>query len=221
VDFSAPGESVWHAGVTADGDESAGVGQGTTYATATTAGIAALWVSRHRGTALFEQLRSQGLVTAAFRAAGQKTSWQPAGTGTAAPPAGVTCVQKNWDPKKYGAGVLHASRLLAEPLAMPETRDLDAPAPYPLFESLVEADDPAAAATQRFNTLFPGTPPATMRALDAELTTLYALDDEVRTAVAKLTGPEAPAPSAYAEVRAVLQRKDVSTAMAAAARRQQ
>ena len=43
---------------------------------------------------------------------------------------------------------------------------------------------------------------------------------EVRAAVAGLIGPETPVPSAYAEVRVVLQRKDVSTAMAAAARRQ-
>jgi hypothetical protein len=220
VDFSAPGESVWRAGVTADGNESAGVGQGTTYATATTAGIAALWVSRHRGTPLFEQLRRDGLLTDAFREAVQKTVWRPGGSGAAAPPAGVTCVQNQWDDKKYGAGILNANRLLAEPLALPETRDLDAPVPYPLFESLVEADDPSVAASRRFEALFPGTPAATMKALDAELTTLYALDDEVRAAVQKITGPEEPAPTAYAEIRAVLQGKDVSTAMAAAARRQ-
>jgi thermitase len=220
VDISAPGESVWHAGVSATGGESAGMGQGTTYATATTAGVAALWVARHRGTPLFDRLKQEGRLTDAFRLAIQKTSWRPDGTGPTAPPNGVTCTQKSWNPGAFGPGIVNADRLLAEPLAEPPAqRDVGPEPAFPLFESLFQADVTAGTADQRFQALFPGTPVAALKALDAELVTLYALDEEVRPAIDALTGAGNPTADAYRNARAVLVRRDVSTAMAAAARR--
>jgi hypothetical protein len=88
-----------------------------------------------------------------------------------------------------------------------------------LFESLFQADVTAGTADQRFQALFPGTPVAALKALDAELVTLYALDEEVRPAIDALTGAGNPTADAYRNARAVLVRRDVSTAMAAAARR--
>jgi hypothetical protein len=220
VDISAPGESVWHAGVMADGVESAGMGQGTTYATATTAGVAALWVARHRGTPLFERLKREGRLTDAFRAAIQKTAWRPNGTGNTAPPTGVTCPQASWNPGAFGPGIVDANRLLAEPLTEPPgQRDLGTAPAFPLFESLFQTDVPAGTADQRFRALFPGTPAGTLKALDAELATLYALDDDVRPAIDALTAATNPTSDAYRQAREVLLRRDVSTAMAAAARR--
>jgi serine protease len=47
VDVTAPGESVWCAGVTRPAQFSIGRGSGTSFAVATVAGIAALWLSHH------------------------------------------------------------------------------------------------------------------------------------------------------------------------------
>lgn len=47
VDVTAPGESVWCAGVTRPAQFSVGRGSGTSFAVATVAGIAALWLSHH------------------------------------------------------------------------------------------------------------------------------------------------------------------------------
>jgi hypothetical protein len=219
VDFAAPGESVWHASVTTDGANGISMGQGTTYATATTAGIAALWVSRNRDVPLFEKLKRDGRLTEAFRAAVQKTSWRPGGTGTAAPPAGVACAQAvKWNPDDYGAGIIDADRLLREPLTEPPAPRALEESLFPLFESLFVADVPSSVVEDRLKALFPDTPSATLRALEGELTTLYALDPEVQAAVDAVTTEAAPPASAYAAVREVLRRKDISTAMVAAAR---
>ncbi len=47
VDVTAPGESVWCAGVSRPAQFSVGRGSGTSFAVATVAGIAALWLSHH------------------------------------------------------------------------------------------------------------------------------------------------------------------------------
>lgn len=222
VDIAAPGESVWHAGVGTDGALSVGMGQGTTYATATTAGVAALWVARHGGTPLFDKLKREGRLTEAFRAAVQRTSWRPGGTGDLAPPSGVKCTHTTWDPRKFGAGIVNAARLLGEPLSEPPDSRTRASEPaFPLFDSLFDEEVPPTTPAERLTTLFPNTSQETLKALDAELASLYALDSTVQTAVDQLTTVATPSPQAYANLRQALLAKDISTAMAAAVRRGQ
>ncbi len=116
VDFSAPGESVWRAALDeANLSSITGMGTGTTYATSTTAGVAALWVAYHAGEPAFEDLRRRGRLTRAFRDLVRATSWRPDRPGSF--PAGVACdAGADWSPLFYGAGIIDAEALLAAPL---------------------------------------------------------------------------------------------------------
>lgn len=99
VDISAPAELVWKAQRNAAA-ESMGVvapGQGTSYATAITAGVAALWLSHHGRDNVIAHAARQGVnVQQLFKAALLATSRQPQG----------------WDSENYGRGVVAADALL-------------------------------------------------------------------------------------------------------------
>ena len=107
VDISAPGENVYVA-VRRPGDSGhgeVGASQGTSFAVALTAGVAALWLAHH-GTARLKALAAaRGItVNALFRAALRQTARRPAG----------------WNAQRYGAGVVDAAALLAlAPEAIP------------------------------------------------------------------------------------------------------
>ncbi|MGQ0429428.1 MAG: caspase family protein [Gammaproteobacteria bacterium] len=116
VDISAPGEGVWRA--TFD-DQSAfdiGMGAGTTFATGTTAGIAALWLAHFADDPKLEQLRSSGQLADAFRQALQATAWKPENPPSGRPP-GVDCGDASrWEADEYGPGIIDARALLERPL---------------------------------------------------------------------------------------------------------
>jgi hypothetical protein len=103
VDFAAPAEFVWRADrqkPDAPKDGIAG-GQGTSFATALTAGIAALWLGHHGRTKVIAEANARGVsVQALFRTAVQQTARKPAGF-----------------PSGLGAGVINAEALLS--LALP------------------------------------------------------------------------------------------------------
>ena len=120
VDVAAPAENVFVARrMPSDG----GVGtvtpsQGTSYATALTAGVAALWIAHFEREVIRQEAQRRGVtVHHLFRAALRKTA-RPPKSGT-------------WDSTKFGAGIVDAEALLNLPLAQ-------IPAPPPM---------PAAAAT--------------------------------------------------------------------------
>lgn len=103
VDFSAPAEFVWRAERTGPGapDDLVAGGQGTSFATALCAGIAALWLGHHRRAKVIAEARQRGVsVQALFRTAAQQTARKPAGF-----------------PSGLGAGVIDAEALLSLPLA--------------------------------------------------------------------------------------------------------
>ena len=103
VDISAPGESVWRAVV--ERDAARGLqyrvarGNGTSFAVATTAGVAALWISYHGWTALVRRYGAAN-VPRVFKEMLQSTCRTPRG----------------WDASEYGPGIVDARLLLETPL---------------------------------------------------------------------------------------------------------
>jgi serine protease len=112
VDISAPAELVWRADKrqAADPPTNVGGGQGTSFAVALTAGVAALWLSHHGRDAVRAEARRRGTtVQALFKAAMQATCRKPA----------------IWDADDFGPGIVDAEQLLglalgAIPQAAPE-----------------------------------------------------------------------------------------------------
>ena len=92
VDISAPAESVWRATVSEEGEPVVVRGNGTSYATALIAGIAALWRSYH-GEELDSRNRAE--IPLLFR----ELLWQTASTD-------------NQLPEGFGAGIVDAEALL-------------------------------------------------------------------------------------------------------------
>jgi len=99
VDISAPAWPIYRASVDGRGRPIYGFGDGTSFATALTAGAAALWCAKHAAT-LAETYAQPWERVAAF-----KTLLK----STARPPAG-------WDTSRYGTGILDAEALLDAPL---------------------------------------------------------------------------------------------------------
>ncbi|MEE8584891.1 MAG: S8/S53 family peptidase, partial [Acidobacteriota bacterium] len=98
VDISGPGESVWHAEVTRDGTNfefDFSHGSGTSYAVATTAGIAALWLSFHGRGNLINKYGLPNL-TRVFRHILKSTAQVPL----------------NWKTQQMGAGIVNAEAVL-------------------------------------------------------------------------------------------------------------
>lgn len=100
VDVAAPAEQVWRAQRNKQADPESGVapGQGTSYAVALTAGVAALWLARHGRDKVREEAGRRGRsVQALFRSALRQSARRPAA----------------WDGSRYGAGIVDAEALLA------------------------------------------------------------------------------------------------------------
>lgn len=103
VTISAPAELVWRAERKKASDPPALVsgGQGTSFATALTAGVAALWLAHFGRAAVLAQARARDVsVQELFRAALRQTARRPAG----------------WMDGKLGAGIVDAAALLSLPL---------------------------------------------------------------------------------------------------------
>ncbi len=103
VDITAPGESVWRART--ERNDAGGMtytsarGNGTSYAVATTAGVAALWISYHGWTTLVRKFGAPNL-SRVFKQMLQAQCRTPRG----------------WKTSQYGPGIVDARSLLAAPL---------------------------------------------------------------------------------------------------------
>jgi len=123
VDIAAPAENVFVARRKPDdgGIGKVSPGQGTSYATALTAGVAALWLAHFGRKAVRDEAKKRGIsVHHLFRSALRATARGPA-SGT-------------WDKTRFGAGIVDAAALLKLPLAQ-------IPKPTPVPEA-VPSDDP-------------------------------------------------------------------------------
>jgi hypothetical protein len=96
VDWSAPAEFVQRASAAGGSLVNVGLGQGTSFAVALTAGAAAAWLAHHGRDELIKSLRKQEKLQDRFRAIVQKT----------ADPHTVC------DPRRFGAGIVNVRRLL-------------------------------------------------------------------------------------------------------------
>lgn len=136
VDFAAPAEQVWKAlrSDTVAQTNAITPGQGTSFATALSAGIAALWLDRHGRAAVIAAARQRGVpVQDLFRAAVRQTANRPAGF-----------------PSGLGAGVIDAGALLDLPLAQIVTA---------LTETAAAAEDRSGGLSEALTDLFgPGRP---------------------------------------------------------------
>ena len=100
VDITAPGASVWRAEASAPGSFNVARSSGTSYATATTAAICALWLARHGGFAALAATYGERGVAGVFKEALMRSARVPGG----------------WDRSAMGAGIVDARALLEYPL---------------------------------------------------------------------------------------------------------
>jgi hypothetical protein len=140
IDVSAPAENVYVAVRRPDDGGATNrikPSQGTSFATALTAGVAALWVGHFGREAIRDEATRRGvMVNDLFRAALK---------ATARPPASGT-----WDSRKFGAGIVDADRLLSLRLAaIPAAAAPESAPEEPTDDALVAAMEQARDAIAR------------------------------------------------------------------------
>jgi hypothetical protein len=160
-------------------------GSGTSYAVATTAGAAALWLSFHADSNALKALRNASAVASAFRSVLSQSVRTPAG----------------W-PKGFGPGILDAHKLLTVPLPPPPARrpfesgltqcDADLETLLSVFE---DATDPKARAARLLRRTVDNV--CDVSEVGDEIVFHYSLDDSVRRALDALAGPAEPGNSSY------------------------
>ncbi len=141
VNVSAPGERVWRAvpdrselGLDVDG------GNGTSFAVALTAGVAALWLARHGRDHLLNLAAQRGISL-------QRLFMQTVMASARRP--------EPWDERQYGAGIVDAHRLLDWPL------DDGQEAPRPEVPVLIASANAASARDDDLLTMPPALQPYT------------------------------------------------------------
>ena len=152
VDVTAPGKDVWKAEPERDGGFPVTRGNGTSYATATTAGVAALWLAHHGRKRLIDRFGERGMV-AKFHELLKSTARR------------VDAL----DPRDFGAGVVDAEALLRAPLgAAPHGRSVRRLRPAKA--------DVAVGPDVQIAKLVPGIPRTTVRIALTELLGVSELD---------------------------------------------
>jgi subtilisin family serine protease len=128
VDISAPGENVFRARVpegAAPGNAEVGQGQGTSFAVALTAGVAALWLAHHGRANLVAAARARGeTLQVMFRRLLRATARRPA----------------VWDPFEMGAGIVDARALLEADFNLGRDREAAEPPSDPRVRAAITVE---------------------------------------------------------------------------------
>jgi hypothetical protein len=220
VDISSTGESVWRGTMGGEDltEQVTGMGTGTTYATSTTAGIAALWVARHRDSSQYQELKEEGKLTQTLISLLQQTSWRPNEAGQ---PAAAACRDDaGWNASRYGAGIVDARALLDAPLASAGTRgeramDLDQ---LPLWYSLYAPGNSIALASEDYRRIFETGQDVTLDEVypfEAEILYHYATDETLRALIDQVVAGNR-GDANFERIRARLQLLDSSRSLRAA-----
>lgn len=213
VDVSAPGESVWRASLGEDGAYTAGMGTGTTFAAATVAGVAALWLAHHGGSDALSDLRARGEISNAFRALLEATAWKP-GAGSSPVPCDAGIV---WNSSRYGAGILDAAALLEAPLegiARPRMLAPTSLQELPLWSSLYPEETSPTPAVDDYRRLFrleESDDLEEVAIFEAEILHHYAMSEAVSAAFDALVIGGDRSEEAFTRVREALRDQDLST----------
>lgn len=101
VDVTAPGDRVWHAVANPDDRlDNVGQGSGTSFAVATVAGIAALWLAKHGVATIIQACGGREKIAPTFIQLLRSTATPVPG----------------WPPGQFGGGLVNADALLTAPL---------------------------------------------------------------------------------------------------------
>lgn len=111
VDISAPAQHVYRASVEKGQSraDTVGAGEGTSFAVALTAGVAALWLAHHGRQKLIDSLGANERLQDRFIRLARQTSTVPDG----------------WDKSEYGAGIINARALLEAGMGTPVSPGLE------------------------------------------------------------------------------------------------
>ncbi len=213
VDVSAPGESVWKASLDENGDVSAEMSKGTTFAAATVAGVAALWLTHHAGSSELRALRERGELASAFQSLLAETAWQP-GSGDSPVPCDEGA---SWDQSRYGAGILDTAALLEVPLDRIPRRPMLAPSSLeelPLWSSLYPEETSPATVVDDYRRLFrldESEDLEDVAIFEAEILHHYAMSAEVSDAIDAIVIEGDRSEEAFERAREALRDRDLSS----------
>jgi hypothetical protein len=188
------------------------MGKGTTFATATVAGVAALWLAHHAGSDELEDLRARGEIASAFRALLQETAWKPGAVSAPVPcDDGIA-----WNSSRYGAGILDATALLEAPLEEITRTRMLAPTSFeelPLWSSLYPEETSSTTAIEDYRRLFrlgESDDIEEVAIFEAEILHHYGMSAAVRRAIDAIVIDGDRSEEAFERVRGALRQEDLS-----------
>jgi len=127
VDICAPAVKIRHATFEVNGDGDAATSQGTSFATAITAGLATLWLQAHGGRQAIQQAVPGVPVQQVFRHMLKQTAVDTTIFADDPPPGG-------WNTSLFGAGLVNAKALVTNALpAAAEVPPIDPNAPFNVY----------------------------------------------------------------------------------------